>query len=136
MLYAFIYAVSYTLEYVSSYTGMSSYLYILTFIHAYRRMKNTYILYSVWNWNELRREITSLDCSFHCDIPLNVKTIIHKEMKLFGNYLFSIRFMILYSKKKKSTILHVHKHFRKFYSLKYFAKTYWNKFYDNYVYSY
>ena len=36
MLYAFIYTVSYTLEYVCSYARkrMTDYLYILTFIHA------------------------------------------------------------------------------------------------------
>ena len=151
--------VSYILEYVCSYTGMT-YLYILTYIHAYTKNQK----YSVWNWNELRREITSLDCSFHCHItlnelrteitsldcsfhchitlnelrreitsldcsfhchiplnelrreitsldcsfhchiPLSVKTIVRKEMKLFGNYLFSIRFVILYSKKKSMVI--------------------------------
>ena len=37
MLYAFVYEVSYTLEYVCSYTGMTTYSYILTFIHAYTK---------------------------------------------------------------------------------------------------
>ena len=78
-------------------------IYLLSYIHLLR----TNDAYSFWNWNELITEITFLDCSFHCDIPLNVKTIIHKEMKLFGNYLFSIRFVILYSKKKKCMILHI-----------------------------
>ena len=69
-------------------------IYLISYVHMLRT-KNTY---SIRNWNEQRTEITSLDCSFHGDIPLNVKTIIHKEMKLFGNYLFSIWFVILYSK--------------------------------------
>ena len=29
-------------------------------------------------------EITYFDCSFHCDIPLNLKTIIPEEVKLMA----------------------------------------------------
>ena len=67
----YIYTVWYTLEYVLSNIGMTSYLYILTFIHAYT--KNQKYIYRL----ELKRA--------------------KNRNNFFGLF---VRFVILYSKKR------------------------------------
>ena len=76
---------------------------LLLHLHSHTYAK--YQKYSVCNWNELRTEITSLYCLFHCDSPLNVKTINGKEVKIleiicsvFGFWLYIV---------KKSMVSHI-----------------------------
>ena len=78
-------------------------VYMLKHIHkhAYTNEQK----YNVWNWNELRTETTSFDCSFHCDIPLNLKIIIRRYVKLLALTCsaFGLWFYIV----QKSMVLHI-----------------------------
>ena len=74
-------------------------------LHLHSHIYAKYQKYSVCNWNELGTEITSLDCSFHCDIPLNVKIINGKEVKILEITcsVFGFWFYIV----KKSMVSHI-----------------------------
>ena len=99
-----------SLVYTVRYARILVYSYGLLFIYTNIHM---HILkdqkYSICNCNELRTEITSLIEWFvslwYCDIPLNLKTIIHREVKLLSITCsaFGLWFYIV----KKSMVLHI-----------------------------